>query len=261
MLQATSSRETRDSAREVKFVLPADRAERVLVWARSRLAPDTHGGGPTGDEYRTTTIYFDTETRAVYDRQGSYGRSKYRIRRYGTSDVVFLERKMRTSTLLSKRRTAIAAQQVEAQLASGHGADPAVRWFLDRLTMRRLHPVCQVTYRRHALVGLSPNGPMRLTVDYDLAARPNRTSVFADGSGVPVAPGFAILEMKFCVDSPAVFRQIVTDFQLSAAPVSKYRLAVSALDALEPASNQPERARRSCPDGDQATDLTGYANA
>ncbi len=261
MLQATSSRETRDSAREVKFVLPADRAERVLAWARSRLAPDTYGGGPAGDEYRTTTIYFDTETRAVYERQGSYGRSKYRLRRYGTSDIVFLERKMRTSTRLSKRRTAIAAREVEAQLTSGQAADPAIRWFVDRLRVRRLIPVCQVTYRRHALVGLSPNGPMRLTVDYDLTAQPNRTRVFVDGEGVPVIPGFAILEMKFCVDSPAVFRQIVTDFQLSAAPVSKYRLAGDALDALEAASRHEERTRQSRPGDGHATDLTGYANA
>ena len=76
-------------------------------WARTRLAPDPYAGGESGDEYLTTTLYFDTDDFKVYQRRGSYRRSKYRIRRYGSSDVAFLERKLRTSMLLSKRRTSI----------------------------------------------------------------------------------------------------------------------------------------------------------
>jgi hypothetical protein len=260
MLQASSSRETRNSAKEVKFVVPADRAGHVLEWARARLAPDPHGGGPSGDQYHTATIYFDTEERAVYGRQGSYGRSKYRIRRYGASDVAFLERKMRTSALLSKRRTAVPVVHVQSQLEAQAAADPSIHWFRDRVLVRQLKPVCQVVYRRHALVAAGTYGPMRLTFDYDLTAQPNRSYTFVQHDGVPVATGFVILEMKYCLDSPALFRHLVADFQLSASAVSKYRLAVDALDALARPEASPARARAAGA-GEEAAGQAGYASA
>lgn len=261
MLQATSSRETRDAAREVKFLLPADRAEVVLDWARSRMAPDPHAGGPSGDEYRTTTIYFDTTTRSVFHRQGSYGRSKYRLRRYGASDVVYLERKLRTSTLLSKRRTAAAAADVRVALSVPGVEDWPGRWFGQRLAMRRLSPVCQVSYRRHALVGMGPYGPMRLTFDDDLRAQVNDTCVFARDSGVSVLSDHVIVEMKFCVDTPAVFRHLVEDFALSPAAVSKYRLSIAAVDRTlaTPVDTATQTMRTSS--GAAPVGLAGYANA
>lgn len=234
MLQAHSSRETRDAAREVKFLLSADRAAEVLDWARQRLAPDPHAGGPSGDEYRTTTIYVDTPDRAVYHRNGSYGRSKYRIRRYGASDGVFLERKLRTNGLLSKRRTAIAIVELERVFPTSLTENWPGRWFSQRLAIRRLSPVCQVSYRRHALVGMGPYGPMRLTFDDELTAQPCETLTFAADASTPVIAGQVIVEMKYCVDTPPVFRHLVQDFLLSPAPISKYRLAVSALDAGGP---------------------------
>src|SRR6187549_3939945 len=110
MLQGFNTRETREAAREVKFLVTPDLAERILEWSRSRLAPDPHASGASGDEYQTTSLYFDTNAFAVYHRQGSFKRSKYRIRRYGSSDMVFLERKLRTSTMLSKRRTTVPSR-------------------------------------------------------------------------------------------------------------------------------------------------------
>ena len=62
-------------------------------WARAHLAPDHFGSGPHGDGYTTTSLYFETPGFDVYHRRGSYGRSKFRIRRYGEADIVFLERK------------------------------------------------------------------------------------------------------------------------------------------------------------------------
>ena len=100
--------EARTSAREIKFLLDASRARAVRDWARTHLTPDLHGAGPFGDEYATSTLYFDTDDFDVFHRRGSFGRSKYRVRRYGASDVVFFERKLRTNGRLVKRRTAAA---------------------------------------------------------------------------------------------------------------------------------------------------------
>ena len=101
-------REVRSQAREVKFVVEADMAGLIRQWARTHLDPDPHGGGPFGDEYQTTSVYFDTDAFDVFHRRGSFGRSKYRIRRYGDEETVFLERKMRQPAVLAKRRTILS---------------------------------------------------------------------------------------------------------------------------------------------------------
>ena len=75
--------------------------------------PDPHGAGPDGDEYLTTSLYFDTEHFHVFQRRGSFGRSKYRIRRYGEADAAFLERKLREPTILAKRRTLVPLSGLE----------------------------------------------------------------------------------------------------------------------------------------------------
>lgn len=232
MLQGTHSRETRDGAREVKFLATTDHAARVLDWARSRLEPDPNGAGPAGGQYRTTTIYFDTHDRAVYLRRGSYGRSKYRIRRYGTSEVAFIERKLRTNRLLSKRRTAVSVLDLPDLTATA--TDAPARWFLDRIATRQLFPVSQVSYRRHALVGTGVYGPMRLTFDDDIRAQVNGTTIFAHEGGAPILQGHVIIEMKFCIDTPGVMKELVERFALSPAPISKYRTSIEALMAHTP---------------------------
>ena len=83
-------------------------AVKIRHWARTHLDPDAHGLGPFGDEYRTTSVYFDTDAFDVFHRRGSFGRSKYRIRRYGDEETVFLERKMRQPAVLAKRRTSLS---------------------------------------------------------------------------------------------------------------------------------------------------------
>jgi hypothetical protein len=99
------SRDVRTHASEIKFVVSTELAARIRQWARTHLDPDPHGSGRFGDEYQTTSIYFDTGGLDVFHRRGSFGRSKYRIRRYGTAQVAFLERKMRQPSVLAKRRT------------------------------------------------------------------------------------------------------------------------------------------------------------
>src|SRR5688500_6257223 len=98
-------RETRAAAAEIKFLIKPSLAPRILDWARTDLEADSHGTGPFGDEYDISSLYFDTSDHDVFRRRSSFGRAKYRVRRYGASDVVFLERKLRKPGLLIKRRT------------------------------------------------------------------------------------------------------------------------------------------------------------
>jgi hypothetical protein len=234
-------RETRVFASETKFLVPAETAEPIREWARRHLMADPHGGGEAGDEYDTSTIYYDTPEYHVFHRRGSFGRSKYRVRRYGRRDQVFLERKLRRPGMLSKRRTLVplAALSRLDEPAYGWEGD----WFHRRLVLRQLRPVCEVGYHRVARMGLGAYGPIRLTLDDQLVAFPAARSAFADHrNGISYLQGQLVLELKYRVTVPPIFKQLVEEFALRPAPVSKYRFGLAALGtpaALSPVSSRP----------------------
>jgi hypothetical protein len=231
MLQDAGIRETRPTARELKFLVPLATADQIVAWSRGRLSHDPHGTGPFRDEYRTTSLYFDTSALDVYYRKGSFGRSKYRIRRYDAAPIAFLERKLRTKGVLTKRRTPVELE-VLRQLAAGAIDRPWTGfWFHQRIEMRRLRPTCQITYQRIARLVTTFDGPARLTVDRAVLARPALAGQFvpdgADGTGV--LNGDAIVELKFIGQPPAMFRELVEVFAIEPLTLSKYRLSIEAL--------------------------------
>lgn len=238
----TDTRDRRPYAAELKFLVTPDLGEAIRAWARVHLTADPHGRGPHNDQYTTTTLYTDTSDQDVFHRRGSYGRSKYRVRRYDSSDVVFLERKLRTKSLLSKRRSIVSIKEL-ARLATPTGADEWVGdWFAGRLAARRLTPVCQVTYDRTARVTQTPYGLARLTVDDGLAARSIGEWAYASPDYVPVLAGRHIVELKYIVAMPAVFKGLLETFGLEPETVSKYRLSAAALTLGEPVAAVEETA-------------------
>ncbi len=235
------SREHRPFAAEVKFLLAPSEANAIRAWARGKLPPDPHGSGENADYYRITSLYADTAAQDVFFRRGSFGRSKYRVRRYTDSDMVFLERKLRTKNLLTKRRTLVPIGDL-ALLESSPDSWPddwPGKWFGHRLAARRLAPVCQVAYDRVARLANTPCGFARLTMDENLQAWPTGRRKFQDGPSQPVLADKVILELKYRVGMPAVFKALVEEFGLRPAPVSKYRLSMAALGlAVVPASEE-----------------------
>ncbi len=228
---------------EIKFLVSEAIGLQVREWARTRLEADPHGTGPNGDEYRVSTLYLDTAARDVFNRRGSYGRSKYRVRRYGEESRVFLERKLRTSSRLAKRRTDIplgSLHLLKNQDVDGHDG---TTWFRKRVFMRQLEPVCRVTYLRTARFAMTPEGRMRMTLDYALAASPADTfALGVDGHGpASLLAGHMILELKYRGTMPAVFKELADTFAISPGRASKYRVAADALGiaSLAPADGAP----------------------
>lgn len=248
MSPSTDIRENRALATELKFPVSHALAEQVRNWARSRLAPDPFANGPTGDSYDITSLYFDTCQFDVFHRRGSFGRSKFRIRRYGAARVAFLERKLKTRGLLTKRRTIVRLGELEYLSRTEPRYDWAGRWFHRRLLARELNPVCQIAYRRTARVAMTAFGPIRITLDSDLCAVPVTAVGFIVEKGSALVEDQTIVELKFCYGLPAVFKQLVEEFDLTPQPFSKYRAAAAALglvDAAVPASEsnlQPQYA-------------------
>ena len=231
---AVNSREMRDFAREIKFLIDANLAADLRAWAREHLQADANGAGEFGDNYATTSLYFETPEFDVYHRRESYGRSKFRIRRYGDSPIVFLERKFRTDRLLAKRRTTVPAGELEMLVEPTPRIDWPGYWFHRRILLRRLRPLIQMSYDRTARIGMAPSGPVRMTIDTNLRVLPMPDRGFIPGTGFPLLESQCIVEVKYRVQVPALFREMVERFKLRTQPVSKYRLGLSVLDYAPP---------------------------
>jgi len=223
---------------EIKFLLTEATGLRVREWARGRLEADPHGAGDHGDEYRVSTLYLDTAARDVFHRRGSYGRSKYRVRRYGDERRVFLERKLRTSARLAKRRTGIPLEELHLLQNGALDDHDTITWFRRRVSMRQLEPVCRVSYLRTARFADTADGKMRMTLDYSLSASP-ADAFSLDGPGpTPLLTGHMILELKYRGAMPAVFKELADTFALTPGRASKYRVAADALGIARLASEE-----------------------
>jgi hypothetical protein len=220
---------------EVRFVVDRRTARAVQDWARACLLPDPHGSGDTEDEYHVLTIYFDTPSRDAYHRRGSAARIGYRLRRYGRSEQVYVERRVQHGDVVMKRRVTIPTDTIRCVHDIPFEPDWPGAWFARRLAVRALGPVCQVACRRTARLAITTDlgpdtGRARLTIDESLRATPARTTRFRCDAGSPLLPGHAILTVQFERQLPPLFRQTITRFRLVPATISRYRLGVAALD-------------------------------
>jgi hypothetical protein len=243
MSPSLNQRENREFASEIKFLVPHFVGEEILGWGRDHMLPDPHATDGMKDSYQITSIYFDTEQFDVFARIGSFGRTKYRIRRYGPSQVVFLERKLKTRGLVTKRRAAVEIDELERLREPEAEPGWPGFWFHQRLLARRLRPVCQIGYRRTARVSTTTYGLIRLTIDHDIQARPVQDLGFDDLTPpAPLLSDQVIVEMKFRVALPAAFKELVERFVLNPGRISKYRLAAVALGFVpEPVGGTGEK--------------------
>ncbi|MDP1660756.1 MAG: VTC domain-containing protein [Phycisphaerales bacterium] len=224
-------------AYEVKFFLQEEGAAVVATWALEGggMRPDSHGNPALGGCYTTTTLYLDTDALDVYYRREGYAKRRYRIRRYGDDATVHLECKSKSGDRVSKQRSAVS---IDRALAFGRAGEPgnwAGRWFAERTADLGLKPASMVTYRRAAFIGLSEQGPVRVTIDRAVRARLCGPScgwgpeMIPEGEGPDVLSGRAIVELKYLTAMPLVFKSLMKNLTLHPASVSKYRLGREAL--------------------------------
>ena len=68
-----------------------------------------------------------------------------------------------------------------------------------------------------------------MTIDFDLRVLPLPDGAFLPGMGLPLLEGHNIIELKYCVNLPPVFGQLISEFALKTQPVSKYRAGLALL--------------------------------
>ena len=237
--RAEAASEKREFAYEIKFLIPEEAAKEALAWMRAHLVPDPFAGGATHDAYCVNSVYLDTPEFAVFHRIGSFGRCKYRVRRYGREDGVFLERKLKTRGLVGKRRTRVQDAEVAFLADEAPSADWIGFWFHRRLLVRNLEPKCQIAYDRIARVGSSPEGTLRMTLDQNLRAFPtSEWFVKESGTWTPLLDKQCIIELKYRKSFPELYQGLVDSLGLKPQPVSKYRMTVSKFGWGGPAASE-----------------------
>ena len=216
---------SREGSYEVKFLLADPLVEPVIDWARARLAPDPHAEQAGDDTYRIHSLYFDTDAFDVFHRSPGFADTKYRLRRYGSEPLVYVEQKTKVRGWVTKRRSAVTDSELSL-LQSVEPSPWSGGWFRQRIEEGRLAPRCAVAYRRLARVGEAEGAPVRLTLDRELrcmaAGSPELPPL--DDAGACELPG-TILELKFRDGMPGLFKELVREFRLVPTGSSKYRRA------------------------------------
>jgi hypothetical protein len=166
-------------AREIKFRVPSARLAELTSLLERRLKPDLHGDTSSNGDYGIASLYCDTPDLEVFRQLGWHRFRKFRVRRYGASDLVFLERKTRLGDLVRKERVAIPLGELAR--VGELGRPPFLRCTPDRpgtstarscadersespwageayrrqVTRRGVQPTCFIQYVRRAFVGVA----------------------------------------------------------------------------------------------------------
>lgn len=225
---------------ELKFLLSETIALQVMDWARQHMARDPVAQCDEREMYHVHTVYLDTPALGVFGRAGALRTRKYRLRRYGNEDTIWLERKAKVRGRVKKRRTAVSEPEVACLYSDDVSLHWSGHWFRRRVKLRQLQPVCSVTYERFARVGLTPEGPIRMTLDRAIGGlglaqsaagswEVPRTSL----SGLDRLNGLCILELKYPTSVPALFKGVMSDFTIAPLKVSKFRTCMETWVAGE----------------------------
>lgn len=214
---------------EIKFLLPKDPAQELIACARQFLAPDPHAYAEEGDGYAVYSLYFDDDRFMTYLSAGVERLPKYRIRRYGEGNTLFLERKSKPEGKVKKHRTAVQAEELTYLEATEPPSEWSGRWFHKRLRKRGLRPVCFISYKRLARLGQMEGQYVRFTLDREIYCTP------ASQLGIPgplqeqATPiNIVIAEIKFEHSLPTAFAEVISKYKLTPVQVSKYKWGVEA---------------------------------
>lgn len=219
---------------EMKFLLSREAAAAIEERLGTRLILDSHADPALGNAYRVTSVYFETAAFDVYAKTEGYRKRKFRIRRYGDSTTAFLERKTKTKQQVRKRRTAVPLEELNG-LDEPADEQWSGYWFAQQLAKRGLQPVCRVSYERVAMMGTSPDGPIRATFDRALHGSPSTTtSPDWVSDGAALLSDAVIAEFKFLGAMPTLFKTVVEEMKLTPKSVSKYRRCLEANGIVKP---------------------------
>ena len=249
------------NAFELKCVLSEQTASRLVEFLGDSLQVDPFASSSPHGQYRITTLSTDTSELSCFHRVAGYARRKYRVRRYGNEEIVYLERKTRRGSRVQKIRSVIPGSEL-ARLGQAVGSDgedipqlancfcepsdsvkseSPCEWagaaYQSQLERRALKPACLMTYERQAWFGQSENGAVRFTLDHNLQGQltSNWTLDVSESTMLTniISDDEVICEFKFRDSLPQIFKAAIQEFSLDPGGFSKYRNCMSVLMKLD----------------------------
>ena len=206
---------------EVKVIVSTGAVAGIRQWAGERLAPV--------DPYRVTTVYLDNPELELLN--GLYDRSDvtFRARRYGKDASVWLERKRRLGTAVSKRRAPWQLADLNDLLVrEAPMPDDTAEFFRAEVIRGRLTPRTVVAFDRQAWT----SDELRMTLDTSVCTAIAAATAHFEGPSptTQVIPGAAVLELKTASEvRPALMGLLMSDLGLSSVEFSKYAASARAL--------------------------------
>lgn len=215
-------------AYEIKFLLNHDQAAEAEQRLLDALLPDPHSDPALGGMYEIQSLACDDPRFGVFFREERTRNRKYRVRRYGLSDTVYLERKRTLKSKVRKHRVQAALLNLSS-LAEADAGDAEHAWFARAVQANDLAPVCRVRYLRRALFGATADGPMRVTFDRQIqGSLAPEWSLDLDVEERHLLPDFVVCEFKFRTTMPAPLKAVIAAMHLQPTGVSKYRTCIRA---------------------------------
>ena len=216
-------------AREMKFLLDPQRAAELESYLSSSMSLDVYADPGHRNGYELTTLYTDTPELDVYHRRGRHRLIKFRLRRYGNADCVYLERKSKQGRVVRKRRVSIGIEELARLADPQRSRDWAGQWFQTHLLRSGLQPVCVVHYHRAAYVATGDCGAIRVTLDRDITGSVMREwSLQQPTEMQSVLSPQVVCEMKYRGSLPTQFKEVIADLQLIPVGISKFRQVLEA---------------------------------
>jgi hypothetical protein len=220
-------------AYEFKYLLSETQAQEVEERLAARMTLDPNAAADGG--YHITTLYCDTPDFDVFYRHGRHRLSKFRIRRYGESARIFLERKSKWKQEVRKRRTSIDVDRLDDLADVLFGDNPEALMYGQQLRRIGAQPVVLIEYDRVAYFAPGIHGALRLTFDRHIQGGATQAwSLNRSQPGYEPLPDRVVCEFKFRGAMPPLFKSVVQEMKLAACGVSKYRLCVQALKLADP---------------------------
>src|SRR5262249_21752577 len=146
----------------------------------------------------------------VFHRTKGFKKKKYRVRRYGESPAVHLERKTKRGDRVRKRRAVLPLDELPRLETADLEPEWPHAWFLRQVRFRGLRPTVRIAYDRTAFIGQTPDGGVRLTLDRDLiGVAAGGWELHPLAEGPPLLPGGVVLELKYQVAVPALYRELL----------------------------------------------------
>ncbi|MBL8821358.1 MAG: polyphosphate polymerase domain-containing protein [Planctomycetia bacterium] len=218
---------------ELKLLLSEEQALAVEDRCRLELLLDPHCTNQSSPGYHIKSLYCDTPEWDVFHRRNRFRLFKFRVRQYGSSTQVYLERKSKKGIEVRKKRWCIPLQQL-GLLNGDAEQDWEGSWFHNQLIRNRLGPVCLIEYERVAYYGSSGSEPVRLTFDRHIRGGLHHPwSMTSQTFSMPILRNQVVCEFKFRGLLPPLFKSIIHELQLTTSGVSKYRHCIDASGVLK----------------------------